>query len=137
MRRSRWRNALNAISGATFVVVAACRPIKQVNSLGKQIDHEFGRPIMVSVDHQSHLVLIVPPAAADSTQSDTTDPVNFARHVAEYAVAHYERKAFLKTVTVVFDPGDSTTAFRNYYWSADDLSGKKKATSGTPAARSD
>lgn len=131
------RNALNAIFGVTLAL-AACRPIKQVSALGKDLAHEFGRPIMVSVARRSQLVLVIPPAS-DSLQRDTTNPAILARSVAEYAVAHYQHKSSLKGVTVIFDAGDndSTMAFGNYTWSADDLSGKKQVSAGTPGEKSD
>jgi hypothetical protein len=119
-------------------VLAACRPVKQVSALGKQIGQEFQRPILVSVAHRSQLILVIPPAKLDSTQRDTTDPASLARHVAEYAVAHYQNKASLKSVTVIFDAGDSdSTTFGNYTWSADELSGKSRAAAGTPGEKSD
>lgn len=143
MRRSDFRNALNAIFGVTLVL-AACRPVKQVSALGKEIGREFGRPILVSVSHHSQLILVIPPAKVDTTRSDsvqrdTTDPASLARQVAEYAVAHYQHKAWLKSVTVIFDAGDSdsTMTFGNYTWSADDLSGKTRAVAGTPGEKSD
>jgi hypothetical protein len=143
MRRSGFRNAVNAISGVALAL-AACRPVKQVSALGKDIAHEFGRPIMVSVDRRSHLILVIPPAKVDTTQSDsvqrdTTDPASLARRVAEYAVGHYQHKSSLKSVTVIFDAGDndSTMTFANYTWSADDLSGKRHAVAGTPGEKSD
>ena len=137
------RNALNAISGVTLAL-AACRPVKQVSALGKEIGHEFGRPIVVSIDRRSHLILVIPPARVDTTkgdaaQRDTTDPASLARHVAEYAVAHYQHKSALKSVTVIFDAGDNDSAmtFGNYTWGADDLSGKTRAAAGTPGEKSD
>ena len=137
------RNALNAIFGVTLAL-AACRPVKQVSALGKEIGHEFGRPIVVSIDRRSHLILVIPPARVDTTkgdaaQRDTTDPASLARHVAEYAVAHYQHKSALKSVTVIFDAGDNDSAmtFGNYTWSADDLSGKARAAAGTPGEKSD
>jgi hypothetical protein len=133
MRRSGFRNAVNVISGLTLVL-AACRPVKQVSALGKEIGHEFGRPILVSVDRRSHLILVIPPAKVD-----TTDPATLARNVAEYAVAHYQHKSSIKNVTVIFDAGDndSATTFGNYSWSADDLSGKSRAAAGTPGDKPD
>ena len=126
------------------LALAACRPVKQVSALGKDIAHEFGRPILVSVDRRSHLILVIPPAKVDTTQSDsaqrdTTDPASLARRVAEYAVGHYQHKSSLKNVTVIFDAGDndSTMTFSNYTWSADDLSGKRHAVAGTPREKSD
>jgi len=143
MRRSLIRNALNAISGVTLAL-AACRPVKQVSALGKDIGHEFGRPIMVSVDRRSHLILVIPPATVDTTkgetaQPDTTDPASFARHIAEYAVAHYQHKSSLKSVTVIFDAGDNDSAmtFGNYTWSADDLSGKPRPVARIQGEKSD
>jgi hypothetical protein len=138
MRRSLLRNAINAIFGVTLAL-AACRPVKQVSALGKEIGKEFQRPILVSIDHRSHLILVIPPAKLDSTQRDTTDPPSLARHVAEYAAAHYQHKSSLKSVTVIFDAGDSdsTMTFGNYTWSADELSGKSRAAAGTPGEKSD
>lgn len=128
MRRSLLRNAGNAIFGVALVL-AACKPVKQVSALGKDIGHEFGRPIMVSVDHRSHLILVVPPA-----DSDTTDPASLARRVAQYAVAHYQGKWSLKSVTVMFD---SDSAMTNYTWNADDLSRKSRPVVGTAVVKSD
>jgi hypothetical protein len=143
MRRSYLRNALNAIFSVALVL-AGCRPVKQVSALGKDIGQQFGRPIMVSVDRHTHLILVIPPAKVDTTKSesverDTTDPATFARHVAEYAVAHYQHKTWLKSVTVIFDAGDNDSAltFGNYTWSADDLSGKTRTVAGTPGEKSD
>lgn len=130
------RNALNAIFGVALVL-AGCRPVKQVTALGKDIAHEFGRPIVVSVGHRGQLVLVIPPG--DSLQRDTTNPASLARSVAEYAVAHYQHKSSLKSVTVIFDAGDgdSSMTFGNYNWSADELSGKKQVSAGTPSEKSD
>jgi len=135
------RNAFNAIFGVTLVL-AACRPVKQVTALGRDIAHEFGRPILVSAARHGQLVLVIPPARVDSTKPDapdTTNPATLARSVAEYAVAHYQHKSSLKSVTVIFDAGDddSTMTFGNYTWSADDLSGKSRAVAGTPSEKSD
>jgi hypothetical protein len=136
------RNTINAISGVALVL-AACRPVKQVTALGRDVDHQFGRPILVSIDHRSHLILVIPSATVDTTkpdslQRDTADPASLARHVAEYAVAHYEHKSALKSVTVIFDAGDdSAMTFGNYSWSADDLSGKSPASAGPPGEKSD
>jgi ABC-type uncharacterized transport system auxiliary subunit len=133
MRRIRLRNALNAIFGVALVL-AACRPVKQMSALGKDLKHEFGRPILVSMARHGQMILVIPPA-----QGDTLDPPSLARQVAEYAVAHYQHKTWLKSVTVIFDAGDSdsTMTFGNYTWSADDLSGKPKAVAGTPGQKSD
>jgi hypothetical protein len=142
MRRSLFRYAVSAICGVTLAL-AACRPVKQVSALGKDIGHEFGRPIMVSVDRRSHLILVIPPAKVDTARGDsagdTTDPASLARHVAEYAVAHYQHQSSLRNVTVIFDAGDSDSAltFGNYTWSADDLSGKTRAAAGSPVEKSD
>lgn len=127
------RNALNAVFGATLVV-AACRPAKPLAAFGREIDHQFGRPIVVSAARRGQLILIIPP---DSVQQDTTDPATLAHSVAVYAFAHAQRS--LKTVTVIFDASDndSTATHANYTWSADDLSGKKRVTAGTTGQRSD
>jgi hypothetical protein len=135
MRRSYLRNALNAVFGVTLVV-AACRPAKPLSAFGREIDHQFGRPIVVSAARHGQLILIVPPAK-DTTQADTTDPSVLAHSVAQFALEHSQRP--LKSVTVVFDAGDddSTATHTNYTWSADELSGKKHVTAGTPGQRSD
>ena len=137
MRRSSLRNALNAFFAVTLVVVA-CRPVKQVSALGKDIDRQFGRPIVVSAARHGELILIIPPAA-DSAQRDTSDPATLARAVAEYAVAHYQHKSAIKSVRVIFDAGDSDTAatLANYAWLVDDLAGKRRVSAGTPGQRSD
>lgn len=130
------RNALNVISGVTLAL-AACRPVKQVTALGKDIGQEFRRPIVVSINGRSHLVLVIPPQK-DSTRTDTTDPASLARQIAVYAVKHYEHTASLKDVTVIFDAGDDSSSFGNYTWGADDLSGKTKPpVAGTPVEKSD
>jgi len=143
MRRSTFRNALNAVFAVTLVVVA-CRPVKQVSALGKDIDRQFGRPIVVSAARYGELILIVPPAAVDTTkpdslQRDTTDPATLARNVAEYAVAHYQHKSSLKSVRVIFDAGNSDTAATpvNYTYTADDLAGKRRVSARTPVEKSD
>lgn len=97
---------------------------------------------MVSVDRRTHLILVVPPARVDSGQRDTTDPAALARQVAVYAVNHYEHAGSIKSVTVIFDAGnqstgDSSVAFEQFSWSADELSGKIRASVGTPALKSD
>lgn len=137
MRRSYFRNASHAFFGVALAL-AACRPVKQVSALGKDMQREFGRPILVSVDRHTHLILVIPPAK-DTTRSDTADPAALARRVAEYAVAHYQQKTWLKSVTVIFDAGDNDSAmtFANYTWNADDLSGKTRAVAGTPGQKSD
>ena len=122
MRRTLFRNVINAISGVTLAL-AACRPVKQVTALGREIGQEFGRPIVVSVNQHS-LILVVP----GSPQGDTTEPAALARHVAEYAVAHYQHQSSIKNVIVIFDAGgDSSATFGNYTWSAADLTGKSRA----------
>lgn len=137
MRRSYLRNALNAFFGLALGL-AACKPVKQVSALGKDMKQQFGRPILVSVDRHTHLILVIPPPK-DTTQRDTADPAALARQVAEYAVAHYQHKSWLKSVTVIFDSGenDSAMTFANYTWSADDLSGKTRAVAGAPGEKSD
>jgi hypothetical protein len=142
MRRSFWRNGINVISGLALAL-CACKPVKQVADLGRDIGQEFRRPIMVSVDRRTHLILVIPPARVDSTQRDTTDPAALARQVAVYAVKHYEHASAIKNVTVIFDGGDqnkggdSSVAFEQFSWSADELSGKTRVSTGTPALRSD
>jgi hypothetical protein len=144
MRRSFWRNGINAISIATIGLaalgLAACRPVKQVTTLGRDIDREFQRPILVSADQHGHLILVIPPARVDSAAGpDTTDPRAFARRVAEYAVKHYPH-APLKTVTVRYDGndqgGDSVPA-PSYVFRADALEGKMRVPAGTPNLKSD
>ncbi len=145
MRRSYLRNGLNAIFAATLVVAACRPPVRQVSALGKDLGHQFGRPIVVSAARHGELILIIPPARVDTTrpdsvQGDTTDPAKFARSVAEYAVAHYQSKASLKSVRIIFDSGgsdDSGATVANYTWSADDLAGKRPVAGGTPGQRSD
>jgi hypothetical protein len=139
MRRSFWRNGINAIFGVTLVL-AGCRPVKQVTSLGKEIGHEFQRPILVSADQSGHLILVIPPERVDSgAPPDTTDPRAYARRVAEYAAKHYQH-TLLKTVTVRFvgdDQGGDTIPLPSYVWSADALQGKIRVRAGTPNLKSD
>jgi hypothetical protein len=138
MRRSFWRNGINAIS-VVMLVLAGCRPVKQVTTLGKEIGHEFQRPILVSADQGGHLILVIPPARVDSSApADTTSPRAYARRVAEFAAKHYQH-AELKTVTVRFisdDQGDSLPA-PSFIWSADALLGKTRVSVGTPNLKSD
>jgi len=144
MRRSYLRNALNAVFAATLVVAACRPPVKQVSALGKDLGHQFGRPIVVSAARHGELILVIPPARTDTTrpdcvQGDTTDPATLARKVAEYAIAHYQNKSSLKSVRVIFDSGDSDSAAApaNYTWSADDLAGKRRVAAGTAGQKSD
>jgi hypothetical protein len=142
MRRSLLRNRLNAIFGVALAL-AACRQAVPVGTLGKQIGKEFHRPIVVSADRRGHMILIVPPpkvdSTADSTAADTTDPSLFARHVAEFALAHSPSASKVKSVTVLFDANDtdSTATIGKYTWSADDLTRKTRVAAGTPDQKSD
>lgn len=142
MRRSLWRNGINVISGLALVL-GACKPVKQVRDLGRGIGQEFRRPILVSVDRRTHLILVVPPAQVDSTQRDTADPAVLAHQVALYAFKHYEHVSAIQSITVILDGGarntggDSTVAFQQFSWSKDELSGKTRARAGTPALKSD
>jgi hypothetical protein len=143
MKRSLWRNGINVIFSATLAL-AACKPVRQVYDLGRDIGQEFRRPILVSVDRRTHLILVIPPAKGDSTQRDTANPAVLARQVAEYAAKHYEHAGSIKTITVIFDAGnqpsagDSSVAFEQFSWAKDDLSGRApRASTGTPAPKSD
>jgi len=127
-----------------MIALAACKPVRQVRDLGRDIGQEFRRPILVSVDRRTHLILVIPPATADSTQRDTTDPAALAHQVAVYAAKHYEHASAIKNITVIFDGGnqsaggDSTVAFQQFSWSQDELSGRTtRASAGTPASKSD
>jgi hypothetical protein len=136
MRRSLWRNGRIAFSGVVLGL-AACRPVKQVSALGKQIGQEFHRPILVSAGQRNQLILVIPAilrdSSGDSAAADSTDPATLARQVAQYAVKHYERASSLKNVTVMFDGNDQMA---KYTWTADDLSGRT-GKPGTPGTKSD
>jgi hypothetical protein len=142
MRRSFWRNGINVIS-VLALALGACKPVRQVRDLGRDIGPEFRRPILVSVDRRTHLILVIPAAQVDSGQRDTTDPAGLARQVAVFAFKHYEHASAIKNVTVIFDGGDqsnssdSSAAFQQFSWSADELSGKTRVSVGTPALKSD
>ncbi len=113
MKSMRRTNPSGVIFGV-LICLAACQPVRGVTTLAREMKGQFHRPILVSVNHWNELVLVVP--------ADTSDPRLLGRTVAQYAAEHYGYRSQLKTVTVIVDGGETSSAYNSYTWGVGELS---------------